>query len=327
MKTKVLVFLIFILGFLIRIYGINWDQGTHLHPDERFLTMVSTDIKLPNSLSQYFDTNTSPLNPYNYKNYQFFVYGTFPIFLTKYIAVLFDLDSYDKIHLLGRFLSAIADSMCILVLYKILDFNKQKKIGIVASLIYATMVLPLQLAHFYAVDTFLNLFLLITFFTLQKKNYTYAGIAFGLAMSSKISAVYFLPIFLIFLLRERKYFFTNGTMFAIASFVLFRVFQPYVFIELFKINPLFLENIKTLQGFSNPDAYFPPAVQWISKTPIIFPLQNIILWGSGLAVFILGIFSLKIKKIRVPIFYPKNFPAMGCSKPAYKKVKNQVGLP
>ena len=70
--------------YQVRLYGLNWDQSQHLHPDERFLTMVATDIRLPSSLWQYFDNAKSPLNPYNYPQYQFFVYGTFPLFLTKF---------------------------------------------------------------------------------------------------------------------------------------------------------------------------------------------------------------------------------------------------
>ena len=73
---------IIILAALFRLYGINWDQGNHLHPDERFLTMVTNDLTWPRSILEYFETNTSGLNPHN-KNYSFYVYGTWPIILTK----------------------------------------------------------------------------------------------------------------------------------------------------------------------------------------------------------------------------------------------------
>ncbi|KKR67231.1 MAG: putative membrane protein [Microgenomates group bacterium GW2011_GWA2_40_6] len=77
-ENKIILLLIVLLAFSLRIYGLNWDGGFHLHPDERFLTMVASDIKLPSSISQYFSTAASPLNPGNYPSYQFFVYGTFP---------------------------------------------------------------------------------------------------------------------------------------------------------------------------------------------------------------------------------------------------------
>ena len=65
--------------------GGHWDQGTHIHPDERFLTMVLDALKLPKNLGEFFDSTKSPMSPYN-KNYGFFVYGTLPIFIVRVVA-------------------------------------------------------------------------------------------------------------------------------------------------------------------------------------------------------------------------------------------------
>src|SRR5687768_14432587 len=53
---KLALIVILVLAIALRTRGLNWDEGEHLHPDERFLTMVETAIRLPNSLGQYFDT-------------------------------------------------------------------------------------------------------------------------------------------------------------------------------------------------------------------------------------------------------------------------------
>ena len=45
-----LLILILIVGIYLRLTGVKWDDGTHLHPDERFLTMVETSISPVNSL-------------------------------------------------------------------------------------------------------------------------------------------------------------------------------------------------------------------------------------------------------------------------------------
>ncbi len=279
-KNKIILFLIFLLALSFRLYGLNWDQGQHLHPDERFLTMVTTDIKLPNSIVEYFNNKTSPLNPYNYQSYQFFVYGTLPIFLTKIIAVLFKLDNYENIVLVGRVLSAFFDSIVIFLLYflSIKIINKKSKLIFLPSLLYAVLVLPIQLSHFFAVDTFLSTFILATFVCLIYNLFLPAAICFGLALACKISAVYFAPIIFIFLFPKFKKLF----MFFIVTFVIFRIFQPYVFDGLFSINPQFIDNIKQLQIMSAPSIYFPPSIQWLSKTKIFFPLQNIIFWGLGI---------------------------------------------
>ncbi|MBI2464787.1 hypothetical protein HYV64_01475 [Candidatus Shapirobacteria bacterium] len=307
LTTKILLVLLFLFALSLRLYGLNWDQGTHLHPDERFLTMVTNDIRLPTSLPQYFDNSQSPLNPYNYPQYQFFVYGTLPVFLTKAITVLIGFDNYDKVHLVGRSLSAFFDSSNIFLLYLIsLKIFKQKsKLILLPSLLYAFCILPIQLSHFYAVDTFLTTFLLSTFTFITYSRFRLAGVAFGLALACKISAIYFSPIiglfFIIFLIKSKNIFrFLLCTFyFVLFTFIFFRIFQPYIFDGIFKINLHFIDNIKQLQSMTRPDGNFPPSIQWFSKIPLLFSLQNIILWGVGIPltlITILGIFKLNLKK-------------------------------
>lgn len=97
---------VIVVAALFRLQGIHWDNGTHLHPDERYLTMVVSSVRFPGEnrsiapdpdaaqacgtlrecLSMYWDTALSPLNPQNYDAYGSFVYGTFPLFTTRAIA-------------------------------------------------------------------------------------------------------------------------------------------------------------------------------------------------------------------------------------------------
>ncbi|MER3405834.1 MAG: hypothetical protein C4289_12340, partial [Chloroflexota bacterium] len=95
-------------GWLLRFTGLNWDENHYLHPDERFMTMVATGIAWPKSLGEYFDSRISPLNPYN-RNFGTYVYGTFPLFLGKAVAGLFNRDAYGSFHLPARALSATFD--------------------------------------------------------------------------------------------------------------------------------------------------------------------------------------------------------------------------
>lgn len=285
LKNKVILLLIFIFALSLRLYGLNWDQSSHLHPDERFLTMVATDIKLPHTLTQYLNTKTSPLNPGNYPNYQFFVYGTFPLFITKSLAVVFHLDNYDNIVFVGRILSAFFDGGIIFILYR---FTKK----FLAPFLYATTVLPVQLSHFFAVDTFLTFFVLLTFYLLLKKRFMLAGVSFGIAIACKISAIYFLPIIILyFLLKFDKKF----ILFFIFCCLSFRLFQPYAFISLFSFNPVFIDSLKQIQTLSVPSIYFPPSVQWMHRLKFIFPLQNIVFFGLGLPLTLALFFVKKVK--------------------------------
>ena len=76
---------VLLIAAWVRTYNIDWDEGTHLHPDERYLTMVVSAIRFPDSLAQYWNTDESPLNPGN-KGYAGYVYGTLPLFVTRGIA-------------------------------------------------------------------------------------------------------------------------------------------------------------------------------------------------------------------------------------------------
>lgn len=89
-------------------------------------------------------------------------------------------------------------------------------------------------------------------------------------------------------------------------YVAVRIGDPYMFKSASIFNPLpdqrFIANLKELQSFSNPSGWFPPSVQWMNKTPILFPLINLALYGLGLPLFILFIIGL----ILILLFIQKN---------------------
>ena len=319
LKLKITFLGIIILAAFFRLYGINWDQDHHLHPDERFLTMVSTSIKWPQSISEYFDTAKSTLNPHN-MGYPFFVYGTFPIFFTKFIAESLGMGDYTNLTLIGRELSAFVDLGTVILVFLITKRSTINAFPLLAAFFYAASVLPIQLSHFYAVDTYLTFFLTLSFYLLIKiinsnppagglTTYyllltTFLGISLGLAASSKISALLFIPIvalgLLIFLIKNRKtslvFHCFIVSLFIVSFYITLRLAQPYLFqnpnfLDLTP-NPKVLANLQQLKSFDNPDGGFPPAVQWISTKPYIFPLKNMIFWGLGLPMGIIAILSV-----------------------------------
>lgn len=319
-KENILLLLVIALGAFLRLYNLNWDQNQHLHPDERFLTMVTQAIKWPANISEYFSTNTSPLNPHN-ANYGFFVYGTFPFFLTKFLSEIFKLTDYNNLTLFGRFLSGISDTLTIFLIFLIGKRVFSPKVGLIASFFYAISVLPIQLSHFYTTDIFLNFLLILSLylfinFLYSGRNYWIAlsGLAFGLAMASKISAVtsgLAFAVFFLFLLPKLKFrILIPILLFCFSIFLTLRVFQPYAFsgpsFFNININPKFIQNLQELKNLSQPGGYFPPSVQWNNTTPILYPLKNMILWGLGLPLGITALLSMflaisvvikKIKKI------------------------------
>lgn len=110
MKNAIFVFVLVLLGFFFRFVGLQWDQGTFLHPDERFLVMVTQEVTFPNSrsffefLNHYFSAD-SPLRVEN-TSHSFYVYGTFPVVLLKGLSLLLlSEENFTTLTLLGRYIS------------------------------------------------------------------------------------------------------------------------------------------------------------------------------------------------------------------------------
>lgn len=216
---------ILLLGAYLRFTGIDWDENYHLHPDERFLTMIETSIRCEDSHGDYFDTNKSTLNPHNVRDangnqtFPFFVYGTLPIFLVRFIGETFNQTGYSQIHIVGRYLSGLFDLGTILLIFVIGKKTfKNEWVGIVSAAFYAFAPLPIQISHFFIVDNFTTFFTIAAFLfailVYQKEKgtpqevqekasrfgylvqnwsgiqyYAFFGVALGMAAASKVNAI------------------------------------------------------------------------------------------------------------------------------------------
>lgn len=342
-STHRLLFLIMIMAAFFRLYGLNWDQGHHLHPDERFLTMVVGALEWPQSLIDYLNPNVSSLNPYNV-GYDFFVYGTFPLYLIKFISeiIAFDHVSYNNITLVGRIISALFDLGVVFLVFRIGRKIFNETAGLFSALFYSLMVLPIQLSHFFAVDTFLIFFLVLSFYFLigflsgkdSILNSMFLGFSYGLALASKISAILFLPAILIgfgYKLLNQEPLRKTAVHFLLVftfSYLTLRFGDPRLFSDAsfmnLKLNQQFIANIKQLQFFNNPETSYPPALQWVKTAPIIFPLKNMLLWGLGIPLgllVILGVFY----SLRLAIFELNNIKKKKWNKYLRKIRYKEVG--
>ena len=253
--TTLALVIIVLLAALLRFVGLNWDEGTHLHPDERFLTTVEAAIQPTFSIREYFTTATSPLNPYN-RGHGFFVYGTLPIFVVRYVAealgavcssspgCTFYFTGYDGVYLVGRALSALADLSTVLVIYAIGRRLHNERVGLLAAALGAVTVLPIQQAHYFTVDTFVMLFVAIAFYFAVRvsqegewRHWLLFGLAFGMALACKISvwpmALVLVAAALIRKSRRRPFRLPDPVLGLMAAgmiaFLTFRIFQPYSF--------------------------------------------------------------------------------------------------
>jgi hypothetical protein len=303
-KDKIILLLIILFGIILRLYGLNWDQGFHLHPDERAIVMFTTPLKLPNSLNEFLSPQ-SPWNPH------FFAYGNLPLYLLKIVGNIAGAFNplymyYEKINLVGRFLSASFDIGILLVVF--LLGKKLFNIGsaLLGAFFYAISVIPIQLSHFYAVDTMLTFFILITLYecillyekpTILKS--VLVGLFFGLSLATKISGLALLSaIGTVFVVDFLLIFFKNphrpqiwfphiprflrrlivdGLIISAVTIVTFMVSEPYAIID---FKSFWQDNMQQAQ--MTRDAFtFPYTLQYVGIVTYFYELKNVFLWGMG----------------------------------------------
>ena len=305
--TAVFFIILLAAGAYLRFVGIDWDVEQHLHPDERFLTMVESSLIPVDSVSDYFDTSSSTLNPNN-QGHSFFVYGTLPIFMVRYAAELVGSTGYGNVYLVGRAMSAFIDLMSVVLVFFIGTRLYNRRVGILGAAFSAFAVLQIQQSHFFTVDTFATFFtLLAVYFAVEvitSKNervelisFLLFGVALGMAVASKINAApvaITLPlaalVYWLGLADENKEQQTPKIIFflvlaAFASLITFRICQPYAFNGpgFFNIglNETWVSGMRSIRAQASGDVDYPPALQW-ARRPIWFSLKNMVIWGLGI---------------------------------------------
>lgn len=323
-KSFLLLLCIAFLALTLRLYNLNWDSYLHLHPDERAIVMYTMPLKIPSSMSEF-------LNPQSTWNPHFFAYGSFPLYLLKISSLivypLFPTSiSYDGITILGRTLSSLFDIGTLIVLFFLARKLFGKTIGFLSSFFYSISVLPIQLSHFYAVDTALTFFILTTIYFLllfyEKPTFKKAiliGIFFGLSLATKISASVLLSSILIALAADfaliflkqphkpkmwfphipkfLKRLFLYTFLIACSTGITYAILMPYTFLDFSEFQRQTIE-----QSRMTHDAFtFPYTLQYVGKIPYFYELKNIFYFGMGpiLSIFsILGTFIFTFITLR-----------------------------
>ncbi len=297
--SVLLLVALFACGAYLRFVGSGWGEGQFLHPDERFLTWVTTDIA-PTKLSGYFDTKNSSLNPHN-RGHKFFVYGTLPLFAVRHLSALFvEKPGFGDVAQVGRTLAAITDLFTALLVYLLAARIANRKAACLAVSFYLFAVLPIQLSHYYKEDIFASFFCVAAIYCAARLSDQEHGrwfwtaawaICSACAAASKLNAglvVLTWPVVLairsqVFSMRRRDTLYLSALA-ATAFLVTFRIFQPYAFVGPgffgVQLNPAWLSNMQELWAQTSGMVDSPPALQWARRSPW-FALQNLVLWGLG----------------------------------------------
>ena len=302
-EHKFLLSSIIALGFFLRLYGIVFDNLFLLHPDERAIVMFTVPLSLPYSIHDFFSVS-SPLNPH------FFAYGSFPLYLLKYLSNLLSLffpslNTYPDMALVGRSISTIADSITIFIVFLIAKKIFEVKTGLFSAFLYSIAVFPIQTSHFYAVDILLNTLIYLTILFCLKllenhaiKNIFLIGAFFGLSLATKISSILLIiPVVLslVFLLKTfgRKQMFKILTLLSISivtAVLVFVLTEPYALIDW----QTFLRQTQEQSQMTKTAFAFPYTLQYVGKTPYLYEIKNITLWGMGIISSILVVIGMFI---------------------------------
>ena len=264
----------------------------------------------------YFDARCSPLNPHQ-AGHGFYVYGTFPLFLAHFASEFVRdaaaagsaLFSWQGHHLVWRALSAVFDIVTIVIIFALGSRLQGRGVGLMAALFYAAAPLAIQKAHFGTTNAIAaSLVALALYFAVvvQQRGtwraYIFFGLACGAAVASRLNLAPLAGIVVVAGLIQAAPGFDNrlsrelrsrialrvviGLILAgIATFVTFRILNPYTFIGpgFFDIlpNERWLENASSgSYGVSGmQDA--PPNWQWLSRAAYIYPLKDMLLWAMG----------------------------------------------
>ncbi len=306
-------------ALIFRLYGLNWDQNTHQHPDERAITMVVQCLGWQ-SVPPGCPPNPAPANPH------FFAYGSFPMYLLALVvnglAALFKnvhglptdggaFNDYNHITLVGRALSALFDTGTVLVTGLLARRLFGRWWGVFAAAFVAFATLEVQLSHFYAVDTVLTFFVTLALFAAVglslhrpspraaaaimlrsvpplREALTWAllvGVATGLALTSKISAAPLaLPIALALVLRWRRLGWSGWPDIVIVTFTALTT-TAIVFVATMPyalLDPTqFWHDINEQSALASGTIVYPYTIQFANRAPYLDQLKNFFIWDLG----------------------------------------------
>ena len=213
-----------LLGAWLRLDGLQWDDRSLPHPDERFNTIVASQLHTgrltfqepgegdarralcrarnggPEGIGGWFDTQCSDFNPANV-GHPAYPYGQLPLTSVRLLGELAvaaggppDLAGYGGIVLVGRAFSAACDVLTLVATFLLGRLVWGTPAGLLAAAFYGVAVLPIQAAHFWTVDTSATLFATIALVFLvrlarfgHKADALAFGAALGLGLACKIS--------------------------------------------------------------------------------------------------------------------------------------------
>ncbi|MCY4072709.1 MAG: DUF2298 domain-containing protein [Chloroflexi bacterium] len=277
-------------------------------------------------IGKYFDARCSPLNPHQ-AGHGFYAYGTFPLLLAHYAGQfvrdateaglpLFD---WQGGHLVWRGLSTLFDLLAIVVIFALGSRIHGRWVGIIAAALYAAAPLAIQKSHYATTNAIAACLVTLALYfavAVQQRgrlsSYLLFGLACGAAVASRMNLaplagivvlaaiVKMAPFFdpslnLQERLRILAYHFFGLILAGFATFLVFRLLNPYAFMgpDFLGIMPndRWLENVRAASHGVSGVQDSPPNWQWLSRASYFYPLKDMALWAMGPPLALLAWFG------------------------------------
>ncbi len=204
--------------------------------------------------------------------------------------------------IMGRILAALFSAFTILIVFRLGKYMYNVKIGYLAAAFFTFTVLSIQQAHFMIVDgpqTFLvacaMYYLVRIAMGDRRRDYYLSGIFIGLAMATKFSTS---PIALSYILaqllsmtlgrRRDKAYWIHWIAGGITALVVMTIVMPFWILD----SQTFFRDITAQSNMVTGIADLPYTIQFEHTMPIVYMLQNLVLWSLGLPLGLAALIGL-----------------------------------
>jgi YYY domain-containing protein len=303
--------IVFLAALALRLYGLDWDDGADLHPDELFIAKIvlidRIHISWPPDWGTLLDPARSGLNPRSVDpatgQYREFAYGALPLWVTDFVAWVLsrltgvDWNGMDHAYLVGRAISALLSALTVLPIAALGVAVGGRAVGLLAALFAALAPMSIQLGHFFTTDSWLTFFvtccLLACVLAAQvgsAKRFAVAGATFGLAMATKGSVFTLaVPIAAAVAIDAARRWqpqmktppvraaLIHTAAAAVAAFVAFGAFEPYALLR----PAVYLQSLKTQADIVSGRFDVPFTRVYAGTTPVGYQLEQFVRWGYG----------------------------------------------
>ena len=331
-------FVLILIAFVLRILGVDWDQGALYHPDERSIYMraelmhrtltadpgwqfsANMDFPLDKAgmpgIPTFFDSSQSPLNPH------WFPLGTIIIYLLVVIRFLleFFMDQVriQDLAIAGRILTSLISAVSVLLIYLLGKRLFGLPVGLLAAVLLTFCAFEIQLSNFYRPEPFVSALALVSFWYMLNiigrthlRDHILLGIFLGLSFSFRSTSLPLIfPVALTYFLaasnqKDQGLKWFNST-FKSSLFKLGLIAASTAFITFAILQPYALLDFGQFlsdQAFEGRVArtagLVPYTIQYIGSQNVIYEIRQSSVWALGIPLGIAAWLGLLLSLIRV----------------------------